>query len=217
MVVKQRARRDEEKQHRRRTILLAARDLLEERAFTEFTIAAVAERVGLAKGTLFLYFETKEKLYLALLEEMLQDWFTDIDLRLDKLDADIPMQSLSTTLVDSLKNRKLFLTLLSLLESVLEHNIDYETAAKFKWGLLEKVTATGKRLEQRLPSLSLGEGTRLLLHIRALITGLHQMSNTSTVVAKVLEDPAMQVFRIEFEQELEYGLKALIDGFTKKV
>ena len=74
-----RARREGDKQRRRRAILDAAWALLQATPYPGVTMAGVAERAGLAKGTAFLYYRTKESLFLALAAERLDAWFADVD------------------------------------------------------------------------------------------------------------------------------------------
>src|SRR3954469_4101785 len=75
-----RARSLEHKGERRRVILSAASKLFAGGAgFPELTVSNVARRVGLAKGTVFLYFPTKEALFLGLLEEVLAEWFSAVN------------------------------------------------------------------------------------------------------------------------------------------
>src|SRR5687768_1723682 len=109
-----RARKDEQKEERRGAILAVARQLAESSAFAAITMGQVAEQAGLAKGTLYLYFKTKEELILALLEEELDVWFALVDDRIEHLrrpDAD----AVATLLCRSLDERPLFVRLLSIL------------------------------------------------------------------------------------------------------
>lgn len=81
-VIPLRARRDADKEARRRELLDAARALFEATSFAEVKMADVAARTGLAKGTVFLYFPTKEALFLALLDDLLAAWFAKLNGRL---------------------------------------------------------------------------------------------------------------------------------------
>ncbi|MGB1342189.1 MAG: TetR/AcrR family transcriptional regulator [Pseudomonadales bacterium] len=62
------------KAHRRAEILAEACRFLEDVGFDGFTMQALSKRLGLAKGTLYLYFETRETLLLALLDQKVQAW-----------------------------------------------------------------------------------------------------------------------------------------------
>jgi AcrR family transcriptional regulator len=56
-------------QQRRREILAAARECFEAHGYAETTVDAVAERAGLAKGTLYNYFDSKHDLFAELFAE----------------------------------------------------------------------------------------------------------------------------------------------------
>ena len=77
-----RATDDNEKAARRSTIIDAAAALFQGEAFATLTMASVARRCGLAKGTVYLYFRSKEELVLALFEERLDEWFNTLAERL---------------------------------------------------------------------------------------------------------------------------------------
>lgn len=62
------ARKEREKQHRRETILAAARELFFEKGYRT-TMEEIAERAELSKGTLYLYFNSKDELYISVIME----------------------------------------------------------------------------------------------------------------------------------------------------
>ncbi|NPD14899.1 TetR/AcrR family transcriptional regulator [Xinfangfangia sp. D13-10-4-6] len=57
----------------RKQILQAARDELTEHGFSGSTMAGVAGRAGLAKGTAYRYFVSKEALFLGLMQDLVAD------------------------------------------------------------------------------------------------------------------------------------------------
>ncbi len=67
-----RARRAREKEERRQSILRAAREALQEEGFYRVTMDSIAERAEVSKGTVYLYFESKETLLASLLLEGLE-------------------------------------------------------------------------------------------------------------------------------------------------
>ena len=70
-----RARREREKEERRQSILQAAHRVFLEKGFSRATMDDVAERAELSKGTLYLYFESKETLLAHLLLEGLDSLY----------------------------------------------------------------------------------------------------------------------------------------------
>jgi len=53
---------------RKEDIMRAAADLFSKKSYHDVTMDQIAEQVGVAKGTIYLYFESKENLYLGILE-----------------------------------------------------------------------------------------------------------------------------------------------------
>lgn len=67
-----RRRRAREKEERRQSILQAAREVFLEEGFDRATVDSIAERAEVSKGTVYLYFESKETLLARLLLEGLE-------------------------------------------------------------------------------------------------------------------------------------------------
>ena len=78
--MKQRARRAEDKAERTAAILKAGRELWSDG--NDFTMTEVAERAGIVKGTIYLYFKTREKLLQAIFKRVIDESFDDIDRQL---------------------------------------------------------------------------------------------------------------------------------------
>ena len=62
---RRRAIGDKQKQRRRQAMIDVAWQLFQQSSYQAITMAEVAERAGIAKGTVYLYFKTKEELFLA--------------------------------------------------------------------------------------------------------------------------------------------------------
>lgn len=62
-------RKEREKQQRRADIMKAAKDVFFSKGLLMATMDEIAEKAELSKGTLYLYFQSKEELYLSLLSE----------------------------------------------------------------------------------------------------------------------------------------------------
>ncbi len=74
-------RKEREKEYRRQTILQAARKIFFENGMLAASMDAVAEAAELSKGALYLYFKSKEDLYVSLLEEglaILRQMFVEV-------------------------------------------------------------------------------------------------------------------------------------------
>jgi AcrR family transcriptional regulator len=211
-----RARKDEDKEARRQLILDEALALYTATSYAEVKMADVAERAKLAKGTVFLYFPTKEALFLALLEDLLFAWFEKLDGLLSSGEDRWTGERLARTVAESLEGQETLTRLLAVLQTVLEQNVTQEQVRGFKERLLTVLVSTGALVEQRLAFLAPGEGARFLLHVNALVTGLRQMADVAPVTRGVLDLPHMAPLRVDFTTELAAALTHMLRGLEAR-
>ncbi|RKH02447.1 TetR/AcrR family transcriptional regulator [Corallococcus carmarthensis] len=214
-VIPLRARRDEDKEARRRELLDAARALFEATSFAQVKMADVAARTGLAKGTVFLYFPTKEALFLALLDDLLTAWFAKLNGQLSEGGVWTGHQ-LARTVALSLVGEETFTRLLALAQTVLEQNVTVEQARAFKERVLVSMGTTAALLQQRLPFLTPQTAVQLIRHVHALMTGLRQMADIAPVAREVLTLPHMAPLRVDFTAELTAAITTLLHGLEAR-
>lgn len=207
-----RARTQEHKEVRRRAILSAASRVFGAGDYHAITVAQVAERAGMAKGTVYLYFDTKEELFLEVAWARLQEWLAAVDRGLLGLVRAPGGQTVAELLCRTLRTRKELLRSLSLLPNVFEGEVDHAAVARFKQLILTRVGQTGMILEQALPFLRAGQGARVLLSVNAFVIGLWKMAQPGRAAAQALEDPALRPLRIDFFAALEDTVAALLAG-----
>lgn len=215
MVIKQRAISGEEKLERREAILNAAVELLAGDDYHDISIARIARKAGLAKGTIFLYFRTKEELFLQLQMREYKSWFEDINRRLDaslQHKKESSIYEFVENIMASVGGHPMMIRLTPILHVILERNIDYKTALEFKRFLLSEIYTTGRLIERCLPFLRKNDGSRFLLHLQVLLIGLIQLSRPAPLVKQVIEKEGMEVFQMNYEENLSEMLALLING-----
>lgn len=196
--MRQRATSPEGRQIREAALLEAAEALLNEQSYATITVQTIAERAGLAKGTVYLYFATREALFLRLEQHQLAAWFDALDLELAALDGPVAPAAAAALVWRTLEARPLMLELLMILHGVLEHNVTLEQGREFKYFLRTHVVRSGALFERCLPWLSSGEGAQLLMQLYTLLIGLRQLAAPPPNLAELYADPALDLFRIEF-------------------
>jgi TetR/AcrR family transcriptional regulator len=77
-------RRERRKDARPGELLAAALDLFVEKGFAATRVDEVARRAGVSKGTLFLYFPSKEELFKAVVRENISGRFAEWDAEIDQ-------------------------------------------------------------------------------------------------------------------------------------
>ncbi len=84
------AKRERRKEARPGELLDAALDLFVEKGFAATRAEEVAARAGVSKGTLFLYFQSKEELFKAVVRENISGRFTEWRAELDTFEGSTP-------------------------------------------------------------------------------------------------------------------------------
>jgi AcrR family transcriptional regulator len=213
-LVMQRARSPRDKDARRSALVDAARSEFEAAGYDAVTIERVAAGAGVAKGTAYLYFATKEALFLALLVRELDEWFDVLELDVARGSGDM-VGHVARTFARTLGRRPVLVQLLSLLHGRLEPNTPAEPLRRFKYFLADRVGRAAAAIEQ-VAGLAPGHGVTLLLRAHALTIGLGPMADPPVVVREIVAaDPALAAFATDFERELASCLEDMLHGWLR--
>jgi AcrR family transcriptional regulator len=117
---------------RRSAILDVARTMLTEKGVGEISLRELSDRVGLAKSNVLRYFDSREAVFLELMDEECGSWLEDLEGLLGRPRDRKPNYTneirVATTVADSLVARPLLCELLGSMAGVLERNISAEFA-----------------------------------------------------------------------------------------
>ena len=178
MVIRQRAIQAEDKQERHHAILDAAERLLLRSTDRIANVAEVADEAGLAKGTVYLYFPSKEELLLAVHERNIDGFFRALNERLAS-DRPTAIGDVLALTHEHMVEPPLFLPLAARCFGLMGQSVPVEAGRAFKQRMAERIGEAGAGLERHFPELNPGDGVALLRHSFALIIGLWQMSAES--------------------------------------
>jgi AcrR family transcriptional regulator len=163
------------KDQRRKSILDAAERLMTEAGANLPSAAEIASASGLAKGTLYIYFRTKEEIFAALLRHLWEPVLVALDEEFTRWDRRIParVETFVTRFVAYVDERPHLLRLDALAKEVIERNMSLPALTAHKEAFLTMIEAAGGRLENAL-SLRPGRGFQLLTRTHAMTRGLWQ-------------------------------------------
>lgn len=191
---------DLEKKQRFQHFVDTTERLFEEANFNEITMAQIAKEAGLAKGTLFIYFQTKEDVFLSLAEQKIKQWsgiFTNLLEEITREKKDIQVDEFVDIIIASLEN-KVLVKLLAIMDDTLEQNIDFSRAVQFKTFLRGIMIDVGELIEAIFPELHQGDGMILLNQFFICFIGAYKVSNPSAVVRQVVQQPGLEIFCRDF-------------------
>lgn len=209
MAKTRRARTAREKADRSAEMITAARELLAADVWSAVPVERIAKRAGVAKGTVFLYYPTKEALGLAVLGELLGEWWADLAERVGSLEQPGSPSTVAAAARRSLEGREEMMRVLALM-GMLEGNAGTDAVREFRGKVLEGSMRLGERLEATLPFLKRGEGIEAALTLHALVVGIQQLAPDRADAA--LEDPGLRPFRVDVPGAVGRTLRIQLEG-----
>jgi len=168
-----RAKTKEDKIHKHQAIMDSAESLFRQHK-TLPTVATIAKNSEQAKGTVYLYFSSKEAIYLSLLMQHYQRWFQQISQTVEQ------NQSLGAMLNAFLQyplGDEVFLNLANLSSPMLEPNVDDELLEQYYESFNQQSHGLAQLITAQFPSLNLALSLSLVSDSHALILGLWQQRN----------------------------------------
>ena len=212
----QRARRPEQMAARRAAILEVAREMLVEKAVADISLRELSDRVGLAKSNVLRYFDSREAIFLEVLDEEFTAWLNDVDARLGRPRTRKTGYAneirVATVLADSLAERQLLCELFGSMAGVLERNISIVFARDFKARAMTKIGALAQLVARHLPWLQPAFTEFFAEGALTLTAGMYPFSvPTEPVRVAMAEigypDPAQR-----FSEDLRAGLVTWLIG-----
>jgi AcrR family transcriptional regulator len=142
---------------RRSAIMNSAREMLAEKNLAEISLRELSNRIGLAKSNVLRYFDSREAIFLEVLDEEFQAWLIDLDTRLGRPRARKANYAneirVAGAVADSLVDRQLLCELLGSMAGVLERNISLDFARDFKARAMGRIAELAQLVARQLPWL----------------------------------------------------------------
>lgn len=182
VAINQRARSAEQKALRRQAVLDAAELYFHEVGYEAFSMAQLAKKTGVAKGTLYLYFQTREELFLTLYEHSLIRWS---QVFIAELSGAMTSQAYAQLLYQTALADGVFLPLLIRLEHVIEHNVAIPRLIESKRVFIQQVEIVAQRSATAL-RLSTAQASEVVKTMGVLLIGATQTDQSPSLANEAL-------------------------------
>ena len=156
-----RARRDE--------IVNACAQLYETMSFRDITLRDIGEKTSFTRTSIYNYFQTKEEIFLALLQREYEAWTED----LEALRLALPAEGFAGGLARTLEKRGRMLKLLSMNLYDMEANTRLENLVAFKRAYGASLAAVRRCLEAHFPAMTEEDARRFLYTLFPFLFGLY--------------------------------------------
>lgn len=188
----QRARSRIAKLARGDTILTATETLLRQSDYGSVTMQAVATAAGLAKGTLYLYFTSRESLVLAVHGRLFDHWIDRFAIRQPVLAG---FEGFCHDFARYYADDPLFLHLAGFANGLLERQLDREAYIKSKRGMARRVKRLSGLVCQQFV-ITPAEAQKLIWGLLTIAGGTAQMTAGGSFIKADLPDDVTTFMRL---------------------
>lgn len=194
-----RARDAEQKMQRKQTLLDAGWELFQAGEGQLPAVAQIVARAGLAKGTFYIYFKTKEELFLELVTAAMEELFGKLNRYLDQ--DDITPIGCIDVFIQAVDREAPIIQLGPMVTGVLEKNTAPDVLMHFKRRLLSNLHQCGEKLGRCFPGLSQQKAARTLLRSYAIVLGVAQIQPPLRSSSPVWQEPDLQDIRLNLQED----------------
>jgi AcrR family transcriptional regulator len=197
-------------------ILKVARGMLTEKGVGDISLRELSIRVGLAKSNVLRYFDSREAVFLEVLDEECEAWLAELDDLLGRPRARKPSYTseirVATTIADSLVARPLLCELIGSMAGELERNISAEFARDFKARATARTLALSGLVGHQLPWLPAGFPDLFAEGALMLTAGMYPFSVPTDPVRSAMAEMGFPDPRDRFVEGLRVGLTTWLIG-----
>lgn len=211
---KKRARTAKEKDIRRESLVQAALELLLAQQGQLPTINAIADKAGVAKGTAYIYFDSKEAIYMSLLEHNLHGWLAEARHQLRFVRQDVE-EGVVTALLGFQSKFPHLWVLASLGHLQLEPHIEKKDLLSHKTKLAQDYRSTARMIVETagLPERAVDDAQRVLIQSYVYLLGTWQLCHPPVSIKSLLKGPGLSALQPDFTPMAQAGLAQLWRGF----
>lgn len=176
----------EHTQARREEIIHACSKLYETMGFKEITIKEIAAFTSFTRPSIYNYFQTKEEIFLGLLQQEYEMWTEDLD-RLSFSGKGSSRLEAADKIARTLEDRELLLKLLSTNLKEMEQNSRLENLVEFKKAYGGSIQAVRDCLKRFCPDMEEAEREEFVYSFFPLVYGIYPYAVVSDMQREAME------------------------------
>lgn len=213
-----RAMTDVAKAEKAKLILNVAYDLYKNSTFEDIKMIDIAKAANVSKGTMFFYYSTKEVLFMEILfleYEKRFKGFEDLLLPLGKMSYEEFKVFFLKEMAGMLDENSVFIRLSAIKSTILERNINYETAMKVSLGMFASLERIVHLLVERVEEFAEAAFYELFQAQHAIIVGYKSVVSVPDAMQQVMIDQQVERYRVEFKSHALMAMEYYLDGWNR--
>ena len=196
---------------RKEEIIAACAALYEEKGFKETTIKDIGKAITLTRTGIYLYFETKEEIFLALLGREYDAWVSEMREVMGSKSA-MTRSCVAVVLARTLTNHPRLLRLLSMNLYEMEANSRPERLVEFKKSFGASLETVDLLLQQYIPDMNEEQRRKFVYAFFPFIYGIYPYTSVTEKQKTAMEQAGIS-YVYQSAYDLTYTcLKKLLNG-----
>lgn len=188
---------------RREEIIEGCARLYETVSFKEITMKEISTAISLTRASIYNYFQTKEEIFLALLQREYERWTARLEKAREEHEK-MSREEFARELAHSLEERQQLLKLLSMNLYDLEENCRFERLVEFKVVYGRALAEVGSCLEKFFPEMTEEERQDFLYLFFPFLFGVYPYTVVTDKQRRAMDEAGL-LYREQTIYEIVYG------------
>ena len=196
---------------RREEIISACEKLYQTMSFKEITLKDIAGATSFTRTSIYNYFQTKEEIFLALMQKEYERWVEELDAMANAYTA-MSAESFSSMLAHSLEKRSMLLKLLSMNHFDMEENSRQECLVDFKRAYGASIEAVRGCLVKFFPEMEAKARQDFLYAFLPFLYGIYPYTTVSARQRQAMSDARLDFVYMSVYDLAYNSIRALLDA-----
>ena len=188
---------------RREEIIEGCARLYETVSFKEITMKEISTAISLTRASIYNYFQTKEEIFLALLQREYERWTARLEKAREEHEK-MSREEFARELAHSLEERQQLLKLLSMNLYDLEENCRFERLVEFKVVYGRALAEVGNCLEKFFPEMTEEDRQDFLYLFFPFLFGVYPYTVVTDKQRRAMDEAGL-LYREQTVYEIVYG------------
>ena len=188
---------------RREEIIEGCARLYETVSFKEITMKEISTAISLTRASIYNYFQTKEEIFLALLQREYEQWTARLEKAREEHEK-MSREEFARELAHSLEERQQLLKLLSMNLYDLEENCRFEGLVEFKVVYGRALAEVGNCLEKFFPEMTEEDRQDFLYLFFPFLFGVYPYTVVTDKQRRAMDEAGI-AYREQTVYEIVYG------------
>ena len=210
----QRARKPEERELRRETILAAAAELFDAEGPQGAGLNAIAARAGFTKSNVYRYFESREDVLMNLFLVELEQLLPELEHRFSVI-ASGDLDALAAATAAAFIARPRLASQSAIVSSALGQDISEAAVISLKRGMNALIEKVAEATRAKLPGATREDCLWFTGMVGVIVAGMWPGANPSATAQRVLAMPEFAHLRPSLERDLARATRALLASIAR--